>query len=287
MHIDKMLNEVAAPARTFGAFDGAHDELIDNRDGERERLLALFEGAPGFVAQLGGPEHVVQLANDACLALAGGRALAGKPLRTALPETVPQGVVDVLDRVYRSGQAHAAQARELWLAEPDGDRRQVFLDVVCQPLRGADGRVSGIVVQGNDVSERVLAERALRASEAKFRTFAQSMPHQVWSATPDGHSDWFNEAAFAYSGLTLRELSGIGWSAIVYPDDLDAVTTCWARAVALGSDYQAELRLRRADGAGTWAARCRCAAPTARSRTGSAPIPTSRRRRPRRSAWNS
>jgi len=254
MHIDKMLKEAVAAAKTSGAFAGPQNELADNRDDERERarLRALLEGAPGFVAELGGPDHVFQMANAACLALAGGRALAGKPLCAALPEAVPQRVVELLDRVYHSGEAHAAQARELWLAEPCGNRRQFFLDVVCQPLRGADGRVFGIFVQGSDVTERARAERALRASEAKFRTFAQSMPHQVWTATPDGHSDWFNDAAFAYSGLALDELAGIGWTAIVHPEDLAAATTCWAGAVAQGRAYQAELRLRGADGAWRW-----------------------------------
>lgn len=150
----------------------------------------MFEQAPGFMLQLAGPDHVFQLANAAWMRLVSGRPLVGKPVREALPETLPQGVIGLLDRVYRSGTAHAAQARELWLAEPCGNRRQVFVDIVRQPLRGADSAVFGILVQGSDVTERVRAGRAERAGEAKFLTFAQSMPHQVWTtdrtATPTG-----------------------------------------------------------------------------------------------------
>ena len=161
-------------------------------------------------------------------------------------------MVELLDRVYCSGEAYSAQARELWLAAPCGNRRQLFVDFVCQPLRDADGAVFGIFVQGSDVTERVRAERALRASEAKFRTFAQAMPHQVWTATPDGHTDWFNDTTFAYSGLALDALAGIGWTAIVHPDDLAGVTRRWATAVATGAPYDTELRLRARDGAWRW-----------------------------------
>jgi len=222
------------------------------RDGERERLQAMFEQAPGFVAQLAGPDHVFQLANAAGMALAGHRPLAGRPLAEALPETVPQRVIELLDRVYRSGEALSAQARELWLAQADGNRRQYFVDFVCQPLRDADGRVFGIFVQGSDVTERVHAERAQRASEARFRTFAQSMPLHVWTADPDGNADWFNQPACDYLGLALDDLAGIRWTAMVHPDDLPDLTTRWATAVASAGAFEAELRLRARDGVWRW-----------------------------------
>jgi len=220
-------------------------------NGERGRLQAMFEQAPGFIAQLQGPEHVYQLANPAYVALV-GREVLGRPLREALPETVPQGLVAVLDGVYRSGEAYSAQASPMWLAQPDGQRRLHYLDFMCQPLRGEDGAVTGIFVQGGDVTERVLAETALRESEAKFRTFAHAMPHQVWTATPDGRADWFNDAAFAYTGAAPAELAGIGWTAFIHPDDLPGVTTCWARAVAGGATFEAEFRMRAGDGRYRW-----------------------------------
>jgi PAS domain S-box-containing protein len=219
---------------------------------EHSRLRAIFQQAPGFVAQMTGPEHVFALVNAAYSTLIGERPVIGRPARLALPETVPQGFIELLDRVYRTGEPYAAQAAPLWLAEGGNSRRLYYVDFIYQPLRGEDGSVTGVFVQGHEVTERVLAEQALRASEARFHGLAQAIPHQVWSATADGKNDWFNEHAHAYSGLGLKELSGTGWTAIVHPDDLAHVTTRWAIAVASGSSYEAEMRLRGVDGRYRW-----------------------------------
>ena len=80
--------------------------------------------------------------------------------------------------------------------------------------------VTGIFVNGVDVTERVAAQEATIASAAQFRTFAQSMPNHVWTAAPNGQLDWFNERVFEYSGLGDEDLLGDGWTQIVHPDDL-------------------------------------------------------------------
>ena len=221
-------------------------------DGERGRMQAMFEQAPGFMALLTGPDHVFGLANAAYVDLVGGRDVVGRPVREALPETVPQGFIELLDQVYRSGEVYSASARELWLAEADGGRRLCYLDFIYQPLRGEDGAVFGIFVQGSDVTERVRTAAGLRESEARFRMFAQAMPNQVWTADPDGRLDWFNDHVFVYSGMDRARLAGIGWTTMVHPDDLPAVQKRWALAIASGSPYEVELRLRDAEGRHRW-----------------------------------
>jgi PAS domain S-box-containing protein len=220
--------------------------------GEHGRLETMFEQAPGFMAQLAGADHVIRSANAAYRALAGQRELVGKPLRTALPETVPQGVVAILDQVYLTGTAYTATASPLWLAAGDGSRKLHYIDFVYQPVKREDGAVLGVFVQGSDVTERVEAERALRESEEKFRTFAEAMPNQVWTATKDGKRDWFNAQVCAYTGRDCEGLAGTGWTDVVHPDDLPALQRRWAAAVASGARYEAEFRQRGADGAYRW-----------------------------------
>jgi PAS domain S-box-containing protein len=102
------------------------------------------------------------------------------------------------------------------------------------------------------VKVRREAMDALRASEAQFRTFAQAVPNHAWTAPPDGLLDWFNDRVYEYSGAAPGELDGQAWASIVHPDDLPVAARRWAAALASGQTYDAEFRIRRADGAYRW-----------------------------------
>jgi len=221
--------------------------------GERARLGAMFEQAPGFMALLTGPEHRFDLANAAYKQLIGEREWVGRTAREVLPELEGQGYFEMLDQVYASGTAVTGAAIPFQLAARPGAPAEVrYLDFVYQPLKDEQGKVFGIFVEGADVSERVLAESALRESEAKFRAFAQAMPHHVWTAPADGQLDWFNERVYEYSGARAGELDGDGWGAIIHADDMEVVRTRWAESIAAGNRYEVEFRIRRHDGAWRW-----------------------------------
>lgn len=140
-------------------------------DAERQRLLALFEQAPGFMCVLQGPGHEFVLANRAYQRLVGHRELVGLTVGQALPEVTGQGFVQLLDRVYRSGEPFVGEGVRLELQRtPGAPLEEAFLDFIYQPVRGADGAVTGIFVQGHDVTARQAAERereqARRVAEA-------------------------------------------------------------------------------------------------------------------------
>jgi PAS domain S-box-containing protein len=136
---------------------------------ERRRLAQLFEQAPGFMAMLRGPEHLVDLANPAYLRLVGNRDVVGKTVADALPEAVEQGFVGLLDRVYRSGEAFIGSARfAMHPGGGEGDEVRV-VEFVYQPVTDAAGAVEGIFVQGIEITDRFLAEAQLRESEERLR----------------------------------------------------------------------------------------------------------------------
>ncbi|HEV7328864.1 MAG TPA: PAS domain-containing protein [Bosea sp. (in: a-proteobacteria)] len=133
-------------------------------------LTQMFEQAPTFMALLRGPEHRFDLANPSYLRLIGDRQVVGRTLAEALPDAVAQGVVGILDDVYRTGVPYTANgARFVIQAEPGGPTQERFLDFVYQPLRDSDGKVNAIFIEGADVTERTLAERAQRESEALYK----------------------------------------------------------------------------------------------------------------------
>lgn len=140
---------------------------------ERQRLHDLFKQAPSFMAVLTGPEHVFEFANDAYLTLIGNRPdIIGKPLRLALPEIVDQGFVELLDSVMRTGKpVTGATARVSLNRSGTGAVEERFLDFIYQPIKEADGGISGVFVDGYDVTERKRAEdqQSLLARELNHR----------------------------------------------------------------------------------------------------------------------
>lgn len=120
-----------------------------------ERLFTLFEKAPGFVAALDGPDHVFTLANAAYRQLIGHRDVIGLRVRDAVPEVGPTGLFEVLDRVYETGEPFIGAALEVPLQRsPGGVIERRFVDFIYQPIRDHSGTVTGIFVQGSDVTER-------------------------------------------------------------------------------------------------------------------------------------
>lgn len=124
------------------------------------RLNRMFDQAPGFTAILTGPEHVFEIANKAYRRLVGGsRDIIGKPVRQALPDIAGQGFYELLDKVYATGELFVGRRVPVMLqTEPGGPLVQTILDFVYQPLLDGDGKVAGIFVQGNDMTEQARAE---------------------------------------------------------------------------------------------------------------------------------
>jgi PAS domain-containing protein len=120
---------------------------------ERGQFAELFEQSPSFMAKLTGPEHRFELANPAYLRLVGGREVVGKTVAEALPEAKEQGYVDLLDEVFHTGKAHTAFSSP-YTQTIDGQVQNRVLDFVYQPIKDAEGKVTGIFVDGFDVTGR-------------------------------------------------------------------------------------------------------------------------------------
>jgi len=220
---------------------------------ELERLRQLLEQAPSFMAVLSGPEHVFEITNGAYLQLIGHRDVLGKPVRAALPEVAGQGFFELLDGVYSSGKAFVGRALPILLQpEPGAAPEKHFVDLIYQPIVSSEGKITGIFAQGHDITDQKLAEMAAAASEARFRNLAQSLPNHVWTALPDGNLNWFNDQTYAYSGIEQGKLDGQNWVDMMHPDDFAGAGATWATALAQGTTYKTEFRLRRGDGIYRW-----------------------------------
>jgi PAS domain S-box-containing protein len=140
---------------------------------EREHLRNLFRQTPSIMIVMHGPDHVLDMVNDACRRLVGEeRMRVGRPIREALPEVENQGFIALLDQVYRTGHPHIGRTQRVMLArDADGSLDERFLDFIFQPIVDGSGRVNGIFCESIDVTDhkRALDHQGLLINELNHR----------------------------------------------------------------------------------------------------------------------
>jgi PAS domain S-box-containing protein len=223
---------------------------------ERERLQQMFEQAPSFMAILNGPEHEFVLVNPAYQELIGHRDVVGKTVRQAFPDVEGQGFYELLDGVFASGEAFAGSTTPIQFHDAaSGASVQRYLDFVYQPLRDRDGRVIGIFVDGSDVTDRVLAERAHRANEIINRQVLDSaLDYAIIAVDLDGKITRWNEGARQIIGWTEGEMLGTELARIFTPADRAAGRPAYEFAHALEQGRSSDERWHlRSSGEPFWA----------------------------------
>ncbi len=156
--------------------------------------------------------------------------------------------------IVESGLRAALAQGKYWEMEcrmirADGSRG--WLKVSARPHYGREGQIARLIGTVADITERKNAESAAVETAAKFETFAQTMPSMVWTSLPNGRIDWFNARVPEYSGIPADEMKPDGWPP-VHPADVGRSTSSWLEAVASGTPYVSEYRIRRHDGQFRW-----------------------------------
>jgi PAS domain S-box-containing protein len=228
-------------------------------DAARENLEKLFEHAPAAIAILRGEEMRYELSNVVNQQLAGGREMVGKTVREALPELEADGVTAVVRHVYETGEPFLAREYPVTVpATAESPARRIFMNGVCQPLRGSDGQIEGVMVFAYDVTDLVSSRERVKETEERLRLAVESAKLGTWDYDP--------KSGDVRCDTRYRRLFGLGpegdvttgmLMAAIHPDDRETVNEAARRSFdpSAGGDYAAEYRTRGIeDGIERWVA---------------------------------
>lgn len=221
----------------------------DSRDYLRTALMQ----APVAICILSGPDHTFTLANATFERLVGSRDLAGKSIRDAFPELEGQGIYELLDRVFATGEPFlGSETAVQYPREDSGEPITGYYNFVYQPMRADDGSVTDIFVQFTDVTEQVVAQRSLQA-------ILEQMPMGVVIAdAPAGRITRVNpqvEQILRHPALPSDDIAGYRAWGGVRPDGTPLPAEAWplARAITTGEVTRGEeVRYLRGDGTMGW-----------------------------------
>jgi PAS domain S-box-containing protein len=132
------------------------------------------------------------------------------------------------------------------------DGSLVDISLTISPVRNAAGEIVGASKIARDITQRKRAEAALILSNERFRLMADSAPVLIWIADHAKARHWFNKGWLDFTGRTLEDQSGFGWTQNVHEDDLARCLQVYGEGFDTRRAFRSEYRVRREDGQARW-----------------------------------
>lgn len=219
----------------------------DLRDSEA-RTRAILDATPDAILAVD-PSGRIEAGNAAATTLFGylREELTGMTVDALIPGAMAKGHVLQRARDLAQSGRQAMQARGMEIEARRRDGTSFPAEVTLAHLRHEGASI--VLAAVRDISERQHVEEVIRQSESRFRTLAEVTFAVVWRSDPHGQLVGDNASWRDFTGQTVEEMKGGYWTQAIHPDDRDRMATITSQAMAHGTPFGAEARLRRADGA--------------------------------------
>ena len=188
------------------------------------------------------------------------------------PDTMPLLRYDVRSAPERGGDFEVRfwSPRNVPVLDEGGNVRFIIhraADVtasVMLALSGSEAALSEAAISSLDIdrfnqalgsqtdTKKALLSFAVRQSDQNALRVLETLPVIMWRADSTGAIDWFNDLWYTFTGQARSAALGWGWQTVVHPDDLSELVRMWSHAVEHATPFEAEYRLRGADGAFRW-----------------------------------
>ncbi len=216
------------------------------------RFKEMITRAPVGIGVVMGPSFILETANNRLLEILGKTEdVLNKPVFEGMPDAAGQGFEQLLTGVYTTGKAYVGSEMPVSLLR-NGKQEMIYTDFVYEPMLDVNGRTEGIISIATDVTEHVEAKERLKRSAEHLKVVLESLPPMSWTALPDGYADFFTENWSKFTGLSLEESVGDGWTKAIHPDYKEGVVLSWKTAQANNSPVEHEFKLLGSDGTDRW-----------------------------------
>jgi two-component system cell cycle sensor histidine kinase/response regulator CckA len=224
---------------------GAQRQIAELRQDQR-LYRELFEDSLGLMC-IHDLDGVLLIVNPAAAQSLGFRPEegVGVNMKRFLAPPVRPLFDAYLDRIRRD----RSDAGLMRLTARDGSERIWLYRNVLYEEPGAAPRVLG---HAQDITDRVRAEEALKENEQHFRSMADTAPAFIWMSDTEGQCIFVNKAWLDFSGHTLGQELARGWMEDMHPEDRERCLADFSKATERRESFQAEYRMRRADGEYRW-----------------------------------
>lgn len=128
----------------------------------------------------------------------------------------------------------------------------VWTNLTVSLVREPDGAPKYFISVVEDIEGRKQAEARLQTSEQRASTLINALPYIAWMLDEDGHVVFFNQRWYEFTGRPDPETHLLGWLEAVHPDDRAELAARRSQAIAAGTEYGFEVRLRGYRGEYCW-----------------------------------
>lgn len=221
---------------------------------QKELFETFFTHSPSVIILFEGPHHYIVEANPLAQTIAGSfRQVIGKTISEALPEIRGQGLIKILDRVYKTGKTFSGQEMPISLdSEGNGRLRKYYFNVVLKPIQNKKGKNTGILENAIDVTSLVENRLKIEDSERRFHDLSDNISQLVWTARPDGYRTWFNQRWLDYVGASTKEAEGWKFARFYHPNHRAGILKQLKTTFKSGQIWEDTFQIRRHDGVYRW-----------------------------------
>ncbi len=230
-------------------------KLEKSVEDERDQFYSMFSQAPSAIGMLKGENHIFEMANPLYLKMIQKDDILGRSVAEVMPEVVDQGFIDILDRVYQSGESYIG-TEQLIQVQVDGNSEltDYYINFIYQAYRDINREIKGVFFFINDITEQVTAREKIVKSERFFKGVIENSQDMVATLDASGAVLYTSPAVSKTYGYSLEEIAKLNIFDVIHFDDKYLSTNFIAEVLRLPTTPLScsALRQRKKDGTYIW-----------------------------------